>query len=58
MSHNYPSDVAKPSVVGHHITKHLQDALLLLEVRTLGHIVLGHGESKGPVTVYPYVFVD
>jgi DNA repair protein RadC len=37
--------VAKPSVVGHHITKSLQDALSLVEVRTLDHIVLGNGAS-------------
>ncbi|WP_262926393.1 JAB domain-containing protein [Serratia fonticola] len=45
VAHNHPSGVAEPSVADRHITKHLQDALSLVEVRTLDHIVLGHGES-------------
>ncbi|AHG20346.2 hypothetical protein Z042_12395 [Chania multitudinisentens RB-25] len=45
VAHNHPSGVAEPSAADRHITKHLQDALSLVEVRTLDHIVLGHGES-------------
>ncbi|MFQ0829059.1 DNA repair protein RadC [Serratia fonticola] len=45
VAHNHPSGVAEPNVADRHITKHLQDALSLVEVRTLDHIVLGHGES-------------
>lgn len=38
-----------------HITKHLQDVLLLVEVRTLIYIIPGNGELKGAVTAYSYV---
>jgi DNA repair protein RadC len=45
VAHNHPSGVAEPSMADRAITKRLQDALSLVEVRTLDHIVLGHGES-------------
>jgi hypothetical protein len=38
-----------------HITKHLQDALLLVKVRTLVYIIRGNGELKWAVTAYSYV---
>lgn len=46
-AHNHPSGVAEPSDADIKITKRLQDALNLIDVRTLDHFVIG---SKGVVT--------
>jgi DNA repair protein RadC len=45
MAHNHPSGVAEPSQSDLRITKRLQDALSLIEVRVLDHIVIGEGEG-------------
>lgn len=40
-SHNHPSGIAEPSDADHRITKRLQDALSLIDVRVLDHFVIG-----------------
>lgn len=44
-AHNHPSGVAEPSQADQRITQRLKDALALLDVRVLDHIVVGAGES-------------
>jgi DNA repair protein RadC len=41
LAHNHPSGVAEPSVADEQITQHLVDALGLIEVRVLDHIIVG-----------------
>jgi DNA repair protein RadC len=43
-SHNHPSGVAEPSQADLRITERLRDALALVDVRVLDHIVIGDGE--------------
>lgn len=43
-AHNHPSGVAEPSPADRQITRRLQEALALVEVRTLDHLVIGDGE--------------
>lgn len=43
-SHNHPSGVAEPSQADRQITRRLQDALALIDVRVLDHIIIGDGE--------------
>ncbi len=40
-AHNHPSGVAEPSQADRRITERLKDALALIDVRTLDHIVVG-----------------
>lgn len=40
-AHNHPSGVDEPSMADKHITKRLQDALALIDVRVLDHVVVG-----------------
>ena len=40
-AHNHPSGVAEPSNADEQITKRLKDALALIDVRVLDHIVVG-----------------
>jgi len=40
-AHNHPSGVAEPSQADRQLTRRLQQALELLEVRVLDHIVVG-----------------
>jgi DNA repair protein RadC len=42
-AHNHPSGVAEPSQADQHITKQLCEALAMVEVRVLDHIVVGDG---------------
>jgi len=44
LSHNHPSGVAEPSQADHRITERLRDALQLVDVRVLDHLVIGDGE--------------
>lgn len=44
LAHNHPSGVAEPSPADRQITRRLQQALALVEVRTLDHLVIGDGE--------------
>ncbi|MFP5431470.1 MAG: JAB domain-containing protein, partial [Gammaproteobacteria bacterium] len=43
LAHNHPSGVAEPSGADRHITDRLRDALDLIEVRVLDHLVVGEG---------------
>lgn len=40
-SHNHPSGVAEPSRADESITKRLKDALALVDVRVLDHLIIG-----------------
>ncbi len=44
LAHNHPSGIAEPSTADRHITKTLTEALALIDVRVLDHIVVGDGE--------------
>ena len=44
-AHNHPSGVAEPSQADVRITQKLKDALSLIEVRVLDHIIVGDGEG-------------
>lgn len=44
LAHNHPSGVAEPSRADRDITRVLVDALRLIDVRVLDHLVIGHGE--------------
>lgn len=41
--HNHPSGLAEPSAADRHLTRQLQNALALVDVRVLDHLVVGHG---------------
>ncbi|MDZ7804785.1 RadC family protein [Thiohalophilus sp.] len=43
-AHNHPSGIAEPSQADRHLTRRLVEALELVEVRVLDHIVVGDGE--------------
>lgn len=43
--HNHPSGVAEPSMADKAITKRLRDALNLIDVRVIDHLVICAGES-------------
>ncbi|MDR9436595.1 MAG: DNA repair protein RadC [Thiohalophilus sp.] len=43
-AHNHPSGIAEPSHADRHLTGRLVEALELVEVRVLDHIVVGDGE--------------
>lgn len=45
LAHNHPSGVAEPSAADELITRRVRDALALLDVRVLDHIVVGDGTS-------------
>jgi len=44
-SHNHPSGIAEPSEADRSITQRLQNALELVDIRVLDHVVIGDGES-------------
>lgn len=44
LAHNHPSGVAEPSRADEQITRKLQQALELVEVRLLDHMIIGDGE--------------
>lgn len=44
-AHNHPSGVAEPSRADHAITKRLNEALALIDVRMLDHIIVGDGQE-------------
>jgi DNA repair protein RadC len=41
-AHNHPSGVAEPSKADEMITRRLQDALSLIDVQVLDHMIVGH----------------
>ncbi|MCP4285457.1 MAG: JAB domain-containing protein [Gammaproteobacteria bacterium] len=43
LAHNHPSGVAEPSEADHRITHRLRDALALVDVRVLDHVVVAAG---------------
>ncbi len=45
LAHNHPSGVAEPSAADRQITRRLREALALVEVRVLDHIIVGEGEA-------------
>lgn len=45
LAHNHPSGVAEPSAADQAITRRLREALALVDVRVLDHIVVGDGET-------------
>ncbi|MCP4995792.1 MAG: JAB domain-containing protein [Gammaproteobacteria bacterium] len=44
LAHNHPSGIAEPSHADEQITHRLQQALALIDVRVLDHIIVGDGE--------------
>lgn len=44
VAHNHPSGVAEPSAADNALTRRLQEALALVDVRLLDHLVVGDGE--------------
>ncbi|WP_456372555.1 RadC family protein [Thiolapillus sp.] len=44
-AHNHPSGIAEPSKADEAITLRLKDALSLVDIRVLDHIVIGNGHS-------------
>ncbi|WP_027854338.1 RadC family protein [Marinobacterium litorale] len=46
LAHNHPSGVAEPSRADRQITQRLVDALALVDIRVLDHLVIGDGESS------------
>jgi len=44
LAHNHPSGVGEPSAADRNITRQLRDALQLIGVRVLDHLVIGAGE--------------
>lgn len=46
IGHNHPSGVAEPSAADRRITERLRDALALIEVRLLDHLVVGDGAAQ------------
>ncbi|MGB5259317.1 MAG: DNA repair protein RadC [Gammaproteobacteria bacterium] len=45
LAHNHPSGVAEPSRADIQLTRRLTDALALVDVRVLDHIVVGEGDG-------------
>ncbi len=45
LAHNHPSGVAEASHADRTLTRRLRDALALVDVRVLDHIVIGDGET-------------
>jgi DNA repair protein RadC len=43
-AHNHPSGIAEPSLADKQITRRLIDALALIDVRVLDHLIIGNGE--------------
>lgn len=44
-AHNHPSGVAEPSAADRDLTQRLKDALALVDIRVLDHLVIGDGET-------------
>lgn len=50
LSHNHPSGIAEPSQSDIRITKRIKEALILIDVSVLDHVIIGSGK--------PYSFAD
>ncbi|MFA7095497.1 MAG: DNA repair protein RadC [Gammaproteobacteria bacterium] len=44
-AHNHPSGIAEPSRADESITRRLKEALALVDIRVLDHIIIGDGET-------------
>ena len=44
-AHNHPSGIAEPSAADYRLTRQLRDALALVDVRVLDHMVVGDGDT-------------
>jgi DNA repair protein RadC len=44
-AHNHPSGLPEPSQADLRITQRLKDALALIEVRVLDHLIVGDGQA-------------
>ncbi|AMX06625.1 DNA repair protein RadC [Enterobacter asburiae] len=44
LAHNHPSGMAEPSRADRLLTSNLQNTLLLVDVRVLDHLIIGHRE--------------
>ncbi|MDX1251404.1 MAG: DNA repair protein RadC [Gammaproteobacteria bacterium] len=44
-AHNHPSGVAEPSRADEALTRRLKDALALVDIRVLDHLIIGDGED-------------
>ncbi|WP_407313652.1 DNA repair protein RadC [Pseudomonas sp. nanlin1] len=49
LCHNHPSGVAEPSQADRVLTRRLKEALTLIDVRVLDHIIVGEGEPLSMV---------
>jgi DNA repair protein RadC len=45
LAHNHPSGIAEPSSADESITRRLRDALGLVDIRLLDHLVIGDGTT-------------
>jgi DNA repair protein RadC len=45
LAHNHPSGIAEPSQADIQITKRIQSALQLVDIRVLDHIIVGDAET-------------
>ena len=45
LAHNHPSGMAEPSHADRAITNTLMKALLIMDIKVLDHVIIGHGES-------------
>ena len=54
LAHNHPSGVADPSRADINLTSRLKEALSLIDVRVLDHLVVGAGEGLGIVALPAY----
>ncbi len=45
IAHNHPSGIAEPSLADERITARIRDALALVDIRLLDHIIVGDGAS-------------
>ncbi len=46
LAHNHPSGVAEPSTADIRITQRLREALALIDVRVLDHLIIGDGQAS------------
>lgn len=45
LAHNHPSGVAEPSPADQHITRALKEALAMVDIRVLDHIIVGDNQA-------------
>lgn len=45
LTHNHPSGIAEPSQADERITRRLADALSLVDIRVLDHVIVGEGTT-------------